>query len=519
MRGKRFFALFTAAALTVGLAACVPSNPQEDTSTGGGQGGKLFEEPVTISIMLPSSGNEPYNEDWLAWKYIQEATGAQLDMRTVPTDYQTKIAMAFASPETLPDLMVFDHKPFVDEYAGQGALLAIEDYEKDMPHWTAFWNSVDSAEKERLFEIRQSADGKTYWPSRYGSQDIIGLKTWMYRKDIFEKHGLEMPKTYDELYEVAKKLKELYPDSYPISTENFFYNIGQTVGPQFKPYFMWNVYYDFDAGEWRFGATEDTMLEMITVFKKFYDEQLILPNYVTIEAREFNEAVCNSRTFIFPHWQVRLGILNNTMKDSEPEFNIAPMYPPVANAQSGIPMMSKYNVDTNGYVLCNTNDDKRIANTVKFFDWLYSDQACELLSWGKEGETYEIKDGKKQFILQEGEDIRNKYGFQTYGLGQRLDPEVVLYYYTSGTREDMEFMMEHTEEAYNPASWIAFNTEEQNVRADVGLAIDTYAQMMISKFLIGQEPLSNWDAFVKTIKEMGVDDLLSVYQSAYDRVK
>ena len=44
----------------------------------------------------------------------------------------------------------------------------------------------------------------------------ISSKQIFARVDVFEKNGLEVPKTYDELYESCKKLKEIYPDIYPI---------------------------------------------------------------------------------------------------------------------------------------------------------------------------------------------------------------------------------------------------------------------------------------------------------------
>lgn len=516
---KKTFAWMIILGLLVTLASCKPAAPGGE-SAAQSQGG-LFDEPVTISIMMPSAGNWPYNEAWAAWKYVREATGVHLDMRLVPSDYQTKIAVTFASPESVPDMMVFDYKPFADEYSSQGAILALEDFEEQMPNWKKFWSSVDTGEREQLFEVRRSADGRTYWPSQYGSAGIFGLRTWAYRKDIFEKHALQAPTTYEELYDVAKKLKELYPESYPIGAEQFFQQVGQSVGPQWKPYFEWWEYYDFDHDTWKFGATEDTMLDMVKTFRKFYEEGLMWPSFVEASAREFNEAVLNSKIFIFPHVQVRLNVLQTSIAQANPEFVLAPLVPPVADTGTGIPMMSNFTADTNGYVLCNTKDEKRIQNTVKFFDWFYSDEACELLSWGREGETYRLVDGKKKFILEPGEDIRSKYGFQTYGLQQRLDKEAVLDYYVGdvGSAEELQMIMDHIEKTYNPAKWIAFNAQEQAVRADLGTAIRSFAQEKISKYLMGQEPLSTWDSFVKNLNEMGVDQLLAVYQSAYDRMR
>ena len=42
---------------------------------------------------------------------------------------------------------------------------------------------------------------------------------------------------------------------------------------------------------------------------------------------------------------------------------------------------------------------------------------------------------------------------------------------------------------------------------------------MLTKFILGQAPLSEFDSFVATLNSMGVDKLLGAYESAYNRVK
>ena len=86
-------------------------------------------------------------------------------------------------------------------------------------------------------------------------------------------------------------------------------------------------------------------------------------------------------------------------------------------------------------------------------------------------------------------------------------------------RESTDFITTYIEKGYNPAQWVGFNEEEEAVRAELGAALKTYSQEMISKFLLGTEPLSKWDGFVSTLNEMGVDELLGAYESAYNRVK
>ena len=40
---------------------------------------------------------------------------------------------------------------------------------------------------------------------------------------------------------------------------------------------------------------------------------------------------------------------------------------------------------------------------------------------------------------------------------------------------------------------------------------------MVLKFIVGTEPLDNWDTFVSTVEGMGLQEALDAMQSAYDR--
>ena len=512
--------MLLAGAMMLSLAACAQDKDGAGGATSTAGDGKVFAEPTEVSLMLGQS-NELFQEDWKVWEYIQEATGATLKFNLLMTDVSSKMAVAFASPETVPDLVCYDYKPGVDNYAGQGALVAIEDVEEYMPNYKAFWENVPEEERERALNMRRSADGKTYWPARRGNEEVYGLNGWFYRKDIFDKHGLTPPKDFDELYETAKKLKELYPETYPLGIEDIFDKFGMICGPQWKQYFEYDVYYDFNTDTWCYGGIEDTMLEIVTTLKKFFDEELLVPTFVSMKPREFNELATTGKVLMFPHAKDRFAMYVNTMENGESEFDLAPMLPPVANKETGLPQLIDYRADMIGLAIGNSKDEKRITNAAKLLDWFYTDEAIELMSWGKEGETYEVKDGEKQFILGAEDTIGSKYGFQTYATGQVYDPEATkLAVLNTISEEDLDIIQQSVgSDGYNPGKWIGFTDEELNVRQDKGTTIKNYVKEMISKFLIGDEPLSNWDNYVKTVKEMGVEELLAVYEAAYNRVK
>lgn len=61
-------------------------------------------------------------------------------------------------------------------------------------------------------------------------------------------------------------------------------------------------------------------------------------------------------------------------------------------------------------------------------------------------------------------------------------------------------------------------TGEQGMSTETILMAESlkYATIMI-KFIIGQEPLSNFDKFVGELKQRGLDELVKTYNAAYQR--
>ena len=64
---------------------------------------------------------------------------------------------------------------------------------------------------------------------------------------------------------------------------------------------------------------------------------------------------------------------------------------------------------------------------------------------------------------------------------------------------------------------LTMTTEESTSIATEVTAIDAQVSEMVTKFIVGQESLDNWDSFVATLNSMGLEHVLEVRQAAYDR--
>ncbi|MNY81712.1 hypothetical protein D3C86_2234170 [compost metagenome] len=47
--------------------------------------------------------------------------------------------------------------------------------------------------------------------------------------------------------------------------------------------------------------------------------------------------------------------------------------------------------------------------------------------------------------------------------------------------------------------------------------VNTYTQEMITKFIMGAEPIENYDNFIRKLKSIGAEDAVKIMQSALDR--
>ena len=512
---KKIIALVLALVMMFALCAC----------TGGGKGtsvdfSEVSTEPLTendtIRLVLTSAPSWPYDEDWKVWQYIRENIPAKIDVTAIPeVDVATKLPLIFADQASIPDLL---HKyGAMTSYVRSGAIIPFEDVQELMPNATAYYESLSDADYENYVTLNRNSDGKLYWFVHTGREPSRDVQTWIYRKDIFDKHNLKVPTTYDELYEVCKELKKLYPDSYPYSMREGMSRF-TSIGNQFKKDFRPGVYLDTETNEWHYGYTEDTMREMLEFHIKMIDEGLLMPNFTNIATNAWQELVATDRGFIMPEYQTRVDFFNSLGRMDNPDYHMAAMVPPVAS-EEGVPMMKKTNVERYGFSICNTRDPQRIANAAKYLDWFYTDEATELVSWGKEGETYEVVDGKKQYIRDEANtQIQTLYGFDSNGSFLRMDTEALLLSESEEIAETREEVLAHIAPS-NPADRLAFTKEEAEVMSDMTISSTAYCEEMIAKFLTKQEPLSKWDEFTSTFKSLlDLETYFGYYQAAYDRI-
>ena len=472
---------------------------------------QLFDKPVTISMMIRQHPTWPFQEDWPVVKYINEATNVTLDLQVVPQDgYNDKVSLIMASQQ-LPDLMWVAGSSVVNQYAPQGAFINILDYIDQMPNFKKWYEANTDYALGYL-----SSDGGLYLLPQMGVERS-NRQGYLYRKDIFDELGIAVPTTKDEFYAALKALKAAYPDSYPFVCRDFFDRLAY-MSPAWgtSSYDLTDnrlCWWNEDSQSWSFGPIEDNYKEMIAFYHQLYEEGLMMPNTLSIDTKGWQDAISNSDAFITLDYMSRIDFFNVAMRESDPDFTMAYMAPAVMT-EDGVDKIAYSPKDTLGFVVF--SGTKHLDEVLAYADWLYSDEAYDLVSWGPEGEYYEVVDGQRKWKnFSTAAEMKQTTGFETEGMYLYYNFDAEFATFSEDVQNATTAALPH-ETAKQPV--LAFTEEEQKVFDTVGNNILNHVNEEVAKFILGERDMSTWDAYVQEIKDLGLDQVLAIHESSYGRV-
>ncbi|MFB9756607.1 extracellular solute-binding protein [Paenibacillus hodogayensis] len=506
---RKGLSLFTTLGLSLAMVAGCSSGTKAPSGSSGTPGTGASGTPAapvkqTFSMLTESHASWPYNKDWLIWKLLEEKTGVTIDMQVPSGKLDEAVNLAIASGN-MPDMMFMLSDQVANKFGQQGALVNILDYINDMPNFKKWMEKYPEISKSAI-----AADGKMYKFPNEGFGETNRM-IWLYREDVFKDKGLTPPKTYDELYTVLKKLKELYPNSYPLAFRN-----GPSLGMllNLSANFSTHQGYYYENNELKYGPISDNYKKAIEYLNKFYKEGLIPPDWLTIDTKQWQDIMSTNRGFITFDYISRIDFFNLALRKDNPKFNMAFMAPP-----AGLPGGKQLNAYTQFVEsgLTVSSKSKNIKNVMKYIDFYYSDEGRNIASWGKEGETYTVVNGKKQIIKDkfiDVSDMRKKTGLATNGVYTWIDfdahlslasPELQAAYPEARKYDDV----------FRPRA--SFNEKEQEVISTTGLAIDKHREENITKFILGERSLNDWDKYIDEAKKLGLQKVMDTYKIAFER--
>ncbi|WP_339372702.1 extracellular solute-binding protein [Paenibacillus elgii] len=492
------------------VAACSGGDkdqpPSPSGSTGNAPAGK------TLTFLNYSNPSWPYSKTWPVWGFLQKETGVTLDIQPPSGGkLEEAISLAIASG-TLPDLLWTQNKSLADKFGQQGAIANVLDYVNEMPNFKKWMDQHPTAVQSAI-----ASDGKMYTLPNEGIGETNRM-IWMYREDIFKKHGLKQPATWDELYATLKQLKELYPNSYPLTVRyglQYLQNFGASFNTVAKLGTDPSVYFDPGSKQWKYGPTEDNFKKMIEYLNKFYKEKLIPPDFLTVDTKIWQDMMSTNRAFVTLDYIGRIDFFNAALRKDNPEFNLLFMAPPAG--WSGGPQKNAFTQTAEeGFMI--SSKSKNMKDVAKFLDFFYTEKGKNLASWGVEGESYKVENGKKAFIgdIKDVSDLRKKTGLSTDGTYIWFDYDAHISLASPELKQAYQLAPKYdSERQLKPA----LTSAEIETLSTIGDALVKSRDENLSKFIIGERSLAEWDKYVEEQNKLGIDKILTIYKTAYERMQ
>lgn len=489
------------------------------------------KEKLTIMFPHYGLGSEKANfDDYRNFKLIEQKTGVDVTWQAVARQqYYPLMQTILASGEDMPDVMDIrgGSMDFLMGLADAKIILPLDElifqYAPDIRVVYDIW--------PYLRKLLTFPDGKHYLLPKV--MDNLGWTippTW--KKEWMDKLNLQKPKNFADWENAFRAIKNGDPNGNGKMDECGWSSYDGNLLPYYAGmyWFGWGMNWDYSVvdGKLQYKWYSQNMKDCVAWLNKCYKEQWFQP--VAID----DPANWGKVTDKWPTIQGAGGWLT-TYKDpsATPDFykqNVIldpwlDYYGKNYGKVSGFPgFWAGATTGNYGWVITKAAKDPVLA--IKFMDWLYgTPEGTILLQYGEEGVDYAWKGTPMQdaslYAFQADTDKTEK---------GKADP---IYYmdemtwvvptswnskYNMKTNTMFDQIWNQWKNHADPGLAIPFFNAQEKILNGLSSIPGDYITPMIRKFIIGEEPLANWDTFVAQLKKYGADSRLKAYESAYARM-
>ncbi len=485
-------------------------------------------DPLELTIQMNHARYPIYEEDWpveqtaRAWTnvhLIDATVGA--NMRTDENTGRTEALNLMLASGEIPDIVGSSRiRDFVNQYGPQGAFLPLNDLiAEHAPHLQAYLD-----ERPEIAAAIQAADGNMYYIP-YLPDGLYGRAYWI-RTDWLDTLGLDMPETVEEFETVLRAFRTQDPNGNGIADEVPYF--ARQWPELIRLVTLWDgrssgsdTYHDFyvDEGTMRHPYAGEGYRDGISNLARWYEEGLI-------DAEIFTRG-SSSRDFLLSEnlggathdWFASTSGYNR-LSEEIPGFEFRAMAPPAS--VSGIRMEEhrRIPIKPDGWAISYTNEHP--VETIQYFDFWFTEEGRRLANFGVEGLHYEMVDGEPIFtqeFLDQGPVNRS-----LYQAGAQLQSRGYFQDYAYEIQWSNEFALEGIA-LYDEGDYlidqflgVAFTAEEQDVYDRHWASIRDYMLERQQSWILGNgDIMEDWDDYLAQLDELGLQDVLDVMQSAYDR--
>lgn len=482
----------------------------------------IVEEPITIKAVFV--GTVEKDDSRKVWDKVSEVTGINIEWEIVDGEAINTYLAGNDWPDfihaNLSSSLVYDYGVL------GGRFVNYLDYLDVMPNLVQAFEDYPSARAAFT-----ESNGEMYkLPGIEVSATKLKTK-YHGLSNVLEEAGVAVPTTVEEFAQALRDLKAYYGTySWIPNLTGNAYTWGHMIYAAFgtDTNMVWNA---DDDGNVVYAGTTEQMRHYYEYMNSLYEEGLIHPECATMDGTMKKELELSGKVAFLETAQ------GSVTPDENGDYHII-CIPPLTSeyddtqvTQGVLPIYNNFSAYVNAeseYVeeICKMLDIAYATEEVVEGSGLHGASFC----YGIEGEDwYYDGDGTGTYSLIAPDEYDGSFStyqyneviYQNMGRCTAFEGLITSTAGNSQARQKayVEGIHPYVEDESDvfPADFLKFNDDQQYVIESKWSEIQTYAQKMRIEFITGVTDIeTGWDTYVKTLDQMGLSDVVQVYQEAYD---
>jgi ABC-type glycerol-3-phosphate transport system substrate-binding protein len=527
---------FMASILSLGilLSGCGSKQTKEKgnttpTDTKTTTGSKISEKERTLTVLMTDSPTQPLKNYAPAQQEIFKKTNIKLEYQIVPSsNYNDKKNILLAS-NNMPDIAYISSADIV-QYGSTGIFLPLKSYIDKMPNFKKFWSQYPDMSKYlvggELYAFQVVARDET----ANGFGPII-------RTDLLQKNNLQTPTTFDELLDTLTKLKKVYPDTKPWTgrkgTTQLLTTTAYMLG---SGYGDGGLYYDFDVdgGKYICGTASKEFKKVLEYLNKAYKAGVLDPDFATTTAEQFDSKMSSGKSLFFID---NSGFSLNYTKalkkiDAEAKLQAIPYLKNSAGQRRAV----AYATTLAGRFYAINAKVKDPDTVIKFMDWMYGKEGSDISNYGAEGVSFQYNSKNepefiKDYVMKFKDATPSSYYavFSDMGITklnfslwagntrQTFEIEKLAGNWDALSDEYWNLMAKENEKGgafVQPIENPPLSEKDAERVKQLKLDLNTMLNQEFNKYIMGVEPIDNWDKVIEKQVKLGARELEKIYNDA-----
>ena len=548
-------ALGMAAVMTVGMFAGCGSG----SDSGQGDSGSSVELNDAGTYPIVKDGtldmtiftmSMPNVEDFATndfTKFMEEKTGIHMDFVTGGRDdWEEKLNMLLQSDD-YPDI-IMGVSPNIAKYGvKEGIFIPLDDYltEENVPNYLNVMKDFDLG-------VTRETDGKIY-----SLADINDCYHCKYARKMWvntyylDQMGCEVPTTTDEFIDVCKKFLEMKPDGIAVAgaNEGWFTRMqdwlmgAYTFVPAKSETLVVRDYValDTDTSKGTCVAASDQYKEGLKFINELYEIGAIYDG-------DFTQTSEQMKTLINQEDEPVLFFTAGTISDAIDSASNNELYrhyeamAPIAGPDGTRIAWTEPNYGVSSGAVCITDNCENVEAALRWIDFFYSETGDLCSQYGPDKGTDWVLDPEGKVGLNgepalyevlntysaeaqnhDWQDVGIRVATESYRLGQAVEADVDPY-----SPDGLErLLFDATEELYEPygantnivnLNELKITDEESTDVSTIAVEVEKAIEENSVAFMTGAKDIdAEWDTYIQDLDKAGLQTLLEMYQTAYDR--